>query len=54
MTPDTPTRRVSTPAYYLGRPAAFWQAALAARSTAGASARTPSADTAHRSSPGKT
>jgi hypothetical protein len=29
----TPTRRVSTPAYYLGRPAAIWQAALTSRKT---------------------
>jgi hypothetical protein len=27
------TRRISTPAYYLGRPAALWLAALAAMST---------------------
>jgi hypothetical protein len=33
MTTATPARRVSTPAYYLGRPAAFWQAAVTARST---------------------
>jgi hypothetical protein len=30
---DTRTRRVSTPAYYLARPAALWLAALAPRST---------------------
>jgi len=29
MTTHTGTRRVSTPAYYLGRPAALWLAALA-------------------------
>jgi hypothetical protein len=29
----TRTRRVSVPAYYLGRPAALWLAALAPRST---------------------
>ena len=33
MNTTTPNRRVSTPAYYLGRPAAFWLAALTARST---------------------
>ena len=31
MTTRTPTRRVSTPAYYQGRPAALWLAALAPR-----------------------
>ncbi len=31
MTTRTPTRRVSAPAYYLGRPAALWLAALAQR-----------------------
>jgi hypothetical protein len=29
----TPARRVSAPAYNLGRPAAFWQAALASPKT---------------------
>ena len=29
----TTTRRVNTPAYYLGRPAALWLAALTPRST---------------------
>jgi hypothetical protein len=29
MTTRTRTRRVSTPGYYLGRPAALWLAALA-------------------------
>ena len=33
MTTDTRTRRFSAPAYYLGRPAALWLAALAPRST---------------------
>jgi hypothetical protein len=28
---NTPTRRASTPAYYLGRPAALWLAALTPR-----------------------
>jgi hypothetical protein len=51
MTTPTPTPRVSAPAYYLGRPAALWQTALASRSTADKSARTSSAGTAHRSSP---
>jgi hypothetical protein len=32
MTTHTCTRRVSAPAYYLGRPAALWLAALAPRS----------------------
>ena len=31
MTTLTPARRASTPAYYLGRPAALWLAALAPR-----------------------
>ena len=31
MTTFTPARRASTPAYYLGRPAALWLAALASR-----------------------
>jgi hypothetical protein len=52
MTPNTPTRRVSTPAYYLGRPAAFWQAALASRSTTGTAADAADVSTAHCSSPG--
>jgi len=33
MTTNSRTRPVSTPAYYLGRPAAFWLAASAPRST---------------------
>jgi hypothetical protein len=33
MTTHTRTRRVSAPAYYLGRPAALWLAALAPAST---------------------
>jgi hypothetical protein len=33
MTTRTCTRRVSAPAYYLGRPATLWLAALAAAST---------------------
>ena len=33
MTIHTRTRRFSAPAYYLGRPAALWLAALAPRST---------------------
>ena len=33
MTSHTRTRRADAPAYYLGRPAAFWLAALAPRST---------------------
>ena len=37
MTTPTPTRRVGAPAYYLGRPAALWQAALASRKTTGPS-----------------
>jgi hypothetical protein len=48
----TPTRRASTPAYYLGRPAAFWQAVLASRSTTGTPASAADACTAHRSSAG--
>jgi len=51
MTTPTPTRRISTPAYYLGRPAALWQAALASRSTGDQSAQTSSAGTAQCSSP---
>ena len=31
MTTSTRTRRVSSPAYYLGRPAALWLAAFARR-----------------------
>jgi hypothetical protein len=34
MTTDTRTRPANTPAYYLGRPAALWLAALAPRPTA--------------------
>ena len=33
MTSHTRTRRADAPAYYLGRPAAFWLAALAPRPT---------------------
>ena len=33
MTTHTRTRRISVPAYYLGRPAALWLAAFAPRST---------------------
>jgi hypothetical protein len=51
MTTPTPARRISTPAYYLGRPAALWQAALASRSTTGKSARASSAGPAHHSCP---
>jgi hypothetical protein len=39
MTTRTCTRRVSVPAYYLGRPAALWLAALAPASTTGRSPR---------------
>jgi hypothetical protein len=35
MTTQTRTRPVQAPAYYLGRPAAFWLAALARRPTTG-------------------
>lgn len=35
MTTSTRTRRVSAPAYYLGRPAALWLAVLASRPPAG-------------------
>jgi len=54
MTTPTPTpaRRVSAPAYYLGRPAAFWQAALASRKTTDPSPQASRASSAHRSSPG--
>jgi hypothetical protein len=34
MTTTTRTRPASLPAYYLGRPAAFWLAALAPRRAA--------------------
>jgi hypothetical protein len=37
MTTRTRTRRVSAPAYYLGRPAALWLAALATRTSPRAS-----------------
>ena len=39
MTTHTRTRRLNVPAYYLGRPAALWLAALAPRSTTHASPR---------------
>ena len=39
MTTQTRTRRASAPAYYLGRPAGLWLAALAPRSTARRSPR---------------
>ena len=52
MTTPTPTRRISAPAYYLGRPAALWQAALASRSATGKAANATDTSTAHRSSPG--
>jgi hypothetical protein len=35
MTTQTRTRPVKAPAYYLGRPAAFWLAASARQSTTG-------------------
>ena len=39
---DARTRRISAPAYYQGRPAALWLAALAPRSTTRTSPRRPS------------
>jgi hypothetical protein len=39
MTTRTRTRRVSAPAYYLGRPATLWLAALARASTTRTSPR---------------
>ena len=44
MTTRTCTRRVSAPAYYLGRPAALWLAALAPPSTDGKSPRVSGED----------
>ena len=38
--PHARTRRISAPAYYQGRPAALWLAALAPRSTTRTSPRT--------------
>jgi GNAT superfamily N-acetyltransferase len=49
--PAIPTRRVSAPAYYLGRPAALWRAALTSRPAADTSARPSSASTTYYSSP---
>jgi hypothetical protein len=51
-TTPTPTCRVSTPAYYLGRPAALWQAALASRPTARTAPDASRTNTAPRPSPG--
>jgi hypothetical protein len=50
MTTSTRTRRVSSPAYYLGRPAALWLAAYARRpvdrtaAPCASEARSPAAD----------
>ena len=40
MTTSTRTRRVNSPAYYLGRPAALWLAAFARRPGPGPAGRT--------------
>ena len=40
MTTSTRTRRVNSPAYYLGRPAALWLAAFARRPGPGTAGRT--------------
>jgi hypothetical protein len=50
MTSNVHIRRVSSPAYYLGRPAALWLAAFAPRPAdhdSGASERHDSSATAH-------
>lgn len=44
MTTHTRTRRISTPAYYLGRPAALWLAALTPRPAAHVPPRASCAD----------
>jgi len=43
MTTTTRTRRVSSPAYYLGRPASLWLAAFARRPGPGPAGRASSA-----------
>ena len=45
MTTHTRTRRISAPAYYLGRPAALWLAVFAPRSTTHDSPRASCAST---------
>ena len=43
MTTSTRTRRVSSPAYYLARPAALWLAAFSPQSPSPSQSQSPSA-----------